>query len=149
MHEHSLLHKDIETIHTLWTTTYNTDGKPDWSHIIPYYHEDIFFHDSIQQIHGKEDFIKMTQRLTKRSKSLEMKLHHLIKDGNIITMEWTMTMRFRIFPSSSMYGMSRLTLHEDGRIMEQRDYYDLWGDISDNVPLYKHLYRWFMRVFFG
>jgi limonene-1,2-epoxide hydrolase len=147
--EYSLLEKDIETITTLWSTTYNTDGKPDWSHIFPYYHEDITFQDSIQTIHGKDDFLKMTKRLTKRSKSLEMKLHNVMKDGHVIVMEWTMTMRFRIFPNTSMYGMTRLTLHEDGRIMEQRDYYDLWGDIYDNVPIFKHLYRWFMRRFFG
>ena len=146
---YSLLDKDIETIHTLWTTTYNPDGKPDWSHIFPYYHDDIVFQDSIQTIKGKEEFLKMTKRLTKRSKSLEMELHHLSKDGHTIVMEWTMTMRFRVFPSSSMFGMTKLTLGEDGRIIAQRDYYDLWGDIADNVPIYKHFYRWFMRRFFG
>ncbi len=33
--------------------TYNREGsKPDWSHILPYYHEDIIFQDSIQRIEG-------------------------------------------------------------------------------------------------
>jgi hypothetical protein len=149
MGEHTLLDKDLTEIHRLWTTTYNTDGKPDWSHILPYYDDAIVFHDSIQRLEGKTAFEAMTKRLTRRSKSLDMELHTLMKDGSTIVMEWTMTMRFRIFPSSSMYGMTRLTLGEDGRIVYQRDYYDLWGDIADNVPLYKHLYRWFMRRFFG
>jgi limonene-1,2-epoxide hydrolase len=149
MNPHSLLELDRTEIHRLWTTTYNTDGKPDWSHILPYYHDDIVFQDSIQRLEGKEDFVAMTKRLTRRSKSLDMELHTLQKDGHTIVMEWTMTMRFRVFPSSSMYGMTRLTLGEDGRIVHQRDYYDLWGDIADNVPLYKHIYRWFMRRFFG
>jgi len=29
----------------LWSKTYNEDKKPDWSHIFPYYHEDIIFQD--------------------------------------------------------------------------------------------------------
>ncbi|MGB6369825.1 MAG: hypothetical protein WBF68_02165 [Atribacterota bacterium] len=28
-------------IKELWSKTYNRDGKPDWSHIFPYYHEEI------------------------------------------------------------------------------------------------------------
>ena len=91
----------------------------------------------------------MCARLTKRSKSLEMDMRNITREGNVIFMEWIMTMRFRVFPSSSMYGTTRLTLHDNGQIAEQRDYYDLWGDIADNVPLWKHLYRWFMRRFFG
>ncbi len=37
-------------IRELWSKTYNREGKPDWSHILPYYHEDIVFQDSIQRI---------------------------------------------------------------------------------------------------
>ena len=32
-----------ELVLTLWSRTYNTSGKPDWSHIFPYYTEDIIF----------------------------------------------------------------------------------------------------------
>ncbi len=41
---------DAESIKELWSKTYNTEGKPDWSHILPYYDEDIYFRDSIQEI---------------------------------------------------------------------------------------------------
>ena len=39
-----------ETIQELWSITYNRDGKPEWSHIFPYYSDDIIFEDSIQRI---------------------------------------------------------------------------------------------------
>ena len=39
-----------ETIAQLWSKTYNTNGKPDWSHIYPYYHDEIVFQDTIQRI---------------------------------------------------------------------------------------------------
>jgi hypothetical protein len=33
--EHQI--KSKEHLRELWTEIYNTEGKPDWSHIIPYY----------------------------------------------------------------------------------------------------------------
>ena len=32
-----MLTKDL--VLELWSKTYNTEGKPDWSHILPYYDE--------------------------------------------------------------------------------------------------------------
>ncbi len=92
----------------------------------------------------------MCNRLTKRCKSLDMQLKHVVKHDQIIFMEWKMTMSFRFFPKKTYFGSSRLTLNEHGKIIEQRDYYDLWGgDIYDGIPIWRRVYRWFMRTFFG
>ena len=140
---------DIDTVAALWSKTYNTEGKPDWSHIYPYYHPDVVFHDAIQRIEGKEEFIALCQRLTERCKQLRMDIHSLARNGNVIFLQWTMTMMFNKFPSTPVYGCTKLTLHEDGRIIEQRDYYDLWGDIFNGIPFFKGPYRRFMRRKFG
>ena len=63
-----------ENIRLLWSRTYNTNGKPDWSHIYTYYHEDIMFQDTIQRIEGKEEFVLLCKRLTDRCKELKMEL---------------------------------------------------------------------------
>ena len=60
-----------------------------------------------------------------------------------------MTITYRKRPKSVLYGMSRATLDEGGKIREQRDYYDLWGDILDNIPLLAKPYRRFMKKKFG
>ena len=138
-----------DSVLALWSKTYNTKGKPDWSHIFPYYHPDIVFQDSIQRLEGIEDFKEMCNRLTKRCKELRMDIANVVVQSNVIMMDWKMTMSFRKSPSTPMYGCTRLTLHEDGRIIEQRDYYDLWGDIFDGIPGFRRLYRWFMVKFFG
>ncbi len=138
-----------ELVLELWAKTYNTEGKPDWSHIMPYYADNIYFRDSIQEIRGIEEFTAMTQRLTKRSKDLKMKIVSAVMEENIILMEWEMTLSFKKYPSSVMYGASRLTLNEEGKIKEQRDYYDLWGDIFDNIPRFGKAYRRFMIKKFG
>lgn len=140
---------DREAVRVQWAKTYNADGKPDWSHIFPYYHPDIVFRDSIQRIRGIEAFRAMCGRLTRRCKQLRMDLHQIAQEGNVILFDWTMTMVFRRSPSTPIHGCTRLTLDEDGRIVEQRDYYDLWGDIYDGIPGWRRFYRWFMRKVFG
>ncbi len=145
----NLLNLNIDTVLELWSKTYNTDGKPDWSHILPYYHPEIIFQDSIQKLEGIENFKAMTVRLTNRCKQLKMEITSIAQDSNIIIMDWKMTMSFRKFPNTPMYGCTKLTLHNDGRIIEQRDYYDLWGDIFNGIPGFCKLYRKFMRKFFG
>lgn len=139
----------IETVNYLWSKTYNTEGKPDWSHILPFYDEHIYFRDSIQEMHGMEEFKAMTERLTTRSKDLKMKIVRAVMQDQIIFIEWEMTIGFKKYPNSIMYGSSRLTINEEGKITEQRDYYDLWGDIFDNIPRFGKAYRRFMKRKFG
>lgn len=136
-------------IKELWSKTYNTEGKPDWSHILPYYDEDIYFRDSIQEIRGIEAFKAMTERLAKRSKDLKMNIVQTVQHENIIFIEWEMTISYKKNPSSVLYGASRLTISDNDKITEQRDYYDLWGDIFDNIPRFGKAYRKFMKKKFG
>ena len=137
------------TIVELWSKTYNTEGKPDWSHILPFYDDHIYFRDSIQEIHGIEDFRAMTERLTERSKELKMHVVTAVQQENIIFIEWEMKISYKKNPSSVLYGSSRLTINEAGKISEQRDYYDLWGDIFDHIPQFGQSYRKFMKKKFG
>ena len=138
-----------ENVLALWSKTYNTEGKPDWSHIYKYYHDKIVFYDSIQRIEGKEEFIALCERLTDRCKELKMDIESIFKKDNEIMFDWTMTMMFKKFPSTPVFGCTKLTLHEDGRIIKQRDYYDLWGDIFNGIPWFKKPYRKFMHRKFG
>jgi ketosteroid isomerase-like protein len=141
--------RDVAQLTDLWTRVYNATGRPDWSHLLPYYADDIHFTDSVQEIHGIQPFSEMVERLTRRSSELRMAVLHSMMQGNVIFMEWEMTILFRNTRTSVVHGASRLTLNAEGKIAEQRDYYDLWGDIFDNVPVWNKLYRKFMRKVFG
>jgi limonene-1,2-epoxide hydrolase len=140
---------NAESIRELWTKTYNTQGKPDWSHILPYYDENIYFRDTVQEIRGIEAFTAMTKRLTDRSQDLSMNIIRAAQHDRDIFIEWEMTIKFKKNPSSVLYGTSRVTLNQEGKIIEQRDYYDLWGDIFDNIPRFGKAYRKFMKKKFG
>ena len=139
----------VDSVRRLWSKTYNTEGKTDWSHLFPYYDETIVFQDSIQRVQGIEAFQAMCQRLTSRCESLHMDLINVLKSENIIIIEWVMTMSFKKYPSTPLYGSTRLTLNEKGLIGEQRDYYDLWGDIFNNIPRFNKMYRKFLARKFG
>jgi limonene-1,2-epoxide hydrolase len=140
---------NIDTIKDLWTKTYNREGKPDWSHIFPYYHKDIVFQDTIQRIEGIDNFIAMCNRLTKRTQQLKMEILSIAQNDNVIMFDWIMTMMFKKYPSTPMYGATKLVLNEEGLIKEQRDYYDLWGDIFNNIPRFGKMYRKFLIKKFG
>lgn len=140
---------NIDTIKDLWSQTYNREGNPDWSHIFQYYHKDIVFQDTIQRIEGLDNFIAMCNRLTKRTKQLKMEIVAITQNDNVIMFDWVMTMMFKKYPSTPMYGATKLVLSEDGLIKEQRDYYDLWGDIFNNIPRFGKMYRRFLIRKFG
>ncbi len=148
-HDFNQMELNADSIKELWSKTYNTEGKPDWSHILPYYHEGIYFRDSIQELRGMEEFKAMTERLTDRSNDLSMKIVRTAQHDKDIFIEWEMTIKYKKNPSSVLYGSSRVTLNDEGKIIEQRDYYDLWGDIFDNIPRFGKAYRRFMKRKFG
>lgn len=140
---------NMVTIKELWSKTYNREGKPDWSHIFIYYHKDIVFQDTIQRIEGIDDFIAMCNRLTKRTKQLKLEIVSIAQNGNVILFDWVMTMMFKKYPNTPIYGSTKLVLSDDGLIKEQRDYYDLWGDIFNNIPRFGKMYRRFLIKKFG
>ena len=139
----------IERIRDLWVQTYNREGKPDWSHLFPYYHEDIVFEDSIQRIKGKSEFIALCNRLSERCKQLNMDILSIVMDAHDVFFQWKMVMTFKKFPSTPLYGCTKLTIGEDNRIIEQRDYFDLWGTILNGIPLLRNAYWKFMHRYFG
>lgn len=138
-----------DTVLDYWSRTYNTEGLPDWSHIFPFYDKDMVFQDTIQRIEGFEAFSEMCGRLTGRCKQLNMEIVSIAQHDNIIIFDWIMTMMFKRFPSTPLYGATKLTLNEKGLIAEQRDYYDLWGDIFNNIPRFGKMYRKFIKKKFG
>ncbi len=138
-----------DKVRELWSKTYNREGKPDWSHIFPYYHDDVVFEDSIQRIEGISEFKEMCKRLTNRCQQLNMEIHTAVMEGNIVFLQWTMVMRFNKYPSTPVYGCTKLTFGEDGKIIHQRDYFDLWGDIFNGIPYFRKSYRRFLQKHFG
>lgn len=146
VNEHKI--EDLDHYLSLWTNIHSSPDGPSWDHILPYYDKHIHFKDTVQEIKGIKAFTKMTKRLSKRSKNMEMVIHNSSMRDNLIFVEWEMIISYKQYPKTSIYGISRTTLKE-GKIIDQRDYYDLWGDIFDNIPIFGKVYRRFMGKRFG
>jgi limonene-1,2-epoxide hydrolase len=140
--------RDLPQFLSLWQDAHMSAGEHRWDHILPYYDSDIWFKDSVQEIRGIEKLSEMTRRLARRSRSLEFLVTRSAMDGNLIFIEWEMVISYKNYPKSSVFGASRILLR-DGKVLEQRDYYDLWGDIFDNIPFLRRGYRRFVRKRFG
>ncbi|MBN1523977.1 MAG: nuclear transport factor 2 family protein [Spirochaetales bacterium] len=140
--------KDLDHFLSLWQDIYTQEGRPCWDHMLLYYDKDIFFKDSVQEIRGIQSFTEMTRRLAKRSRGLKFIIHNSMLQENLIFAEWEMVISYKKYPQSSIYGASRILLKE-GKVIEQRDYYDLWGDIFDNIGFLAKGYRRFMKKRFG
>lgn len=139
----------LERMLEIWYSPYGKGKKPVFSEIYPHYHPQCRFHDSIQAFEGREVFMEMCERLQKRCSEIRMEVHHAAQNGNVFFVEWTMSVSFMKAPLTPMYGATRLTVDEEGLIKVHRDYYDLWGDSFDAIPVVGKMYRWFMRTVMG
>jgi limonene-1,2-epoxide hydrolase len=138
-----------ERILELWSQTYNRDGKPDWSHLFPYYHDEIVFEDIIQRVEGKPEFMAMCNRLSGRCEQISMNILSIVMDGPDVFFQWKMVMMFKKFPSNTLYGCTKLTIGDNNQIIYQRDYFDIWGTILNGIPPLRKSYWKFMRRYFG
>ncbi len=117
----------------------------DFAIIRQYYHPNVRFRDAIQELHGRDAFIDMTKHFMKRCSTLDVHLNDAAQNGNTIFLQWTMKMRFGKSPLTTalttIEGATKLSLGPDGKVVEHRDYFDLWGDTLDAIPGVGKLYR--------
>jgi limonene-1,2-epoxide hydrolase len=118
----------------------------DMSIVREHYHPDVRFQDAIQVIQGKDAVIEMMLRFPKRVAELSCTVHEAAQKGDVIFVEWSMDMRARkSLPVMTNHGVSKLRLDEEGLVIEQRDYFDLWGDMIDAFPRVSKVYRAIVR----
>ena len=143
----------LDEILEIWNSPYGEDPVPDYSKIFPHYHPNCKFQDCIQSFEGLDKFKEMCLRIMKNYSETRMVVHGAAKNGNVYFVQSSMLMRAKMMPKNSplsaMNIATRLDVDDDGLITSQRDYYDIWGDIIDNIPGISKMYRWFMRTVLG
>lgn len=108
------------------------------------YAEDMTFRDPIQEVHGRDDFIEVTQRLIERARTLEVDVHDGAHSDDSLFITWTMRVALPFGPRVTFEGVSRLGL-DDGRVTSHRDYFDLVGSMLGTVPGLRAVYRTILR----
>ncbi len=121
-----------------------TEGPFDESSLdraAPYYADDVVFTDPIQTLRGRDTFLSMNKRLIKRVKQIRFDMHALASTEECIFMTWTMHVALAT-PATEMHidGVTHLALR-DGRVVRQRDYWDLVGSMMDAIPVAGGVYK--------
>jgi hypothetical protein len=118
----------------------------DVSIIRTHYHSDVRFQDAIQVVEGRDAVIEMMLRFPKRVAELSCTVHAALQQDDLIVVEWSMDMRaHKRLPVMTNHGMSKLRLDADSRVVDHRDYFDLWGDMIDAFAGPSRLYRAIVR----
>jgi alkylhydroperoxidase family enzyme len=118
----------------------------DVSIIREHYHPEVRFQDAIQVVEGRDGVIEMMLRFPKRVAELSCTVHTALQQDDLIIVEWSMDMRaHKRLPVMTNHGMSKLRLDAEGRVIEHRDYFDLWGDMIDAFAGPSRLYRAIVR----
>ncbi len=139
----------VKKMQEIWESPYGKGKLPDFSELIPHIHPNCHFQDSIQSAQGRDKFVEICERLGKRCSELVIEVHNAGKNENVFFIEWTMSMSIMGSPMTHMKGITRLVVDDDGLITFWRDYYDLWGDTFDAIPLIGKLYRLFVQTVMG
>jgi limonene-1,2-epoxide hydrolase len=134
----------LEKARQMFSNQTMVDGS-EFAIIRSYYDPNVRFRDAIQEIHGRDELIEMMSRFLKRCRDLDVRVNDSAQSGNVMFLQWTMTMRFGRAPRSSIEGATKLTLNAAGQVIEHRDYFDLWGDTLDSLPTVGRLYRKLVR----
>lgn len=103
-----------------------------WPNIIPYYTEDIEYHDPIVNIDGIDAMGQFLARLFSSTPNLVTTIEDEICINGIYTASWEMTGNFGAVPYTAK-GMSIIKFRpKETRVYYQRDYYTE-GDIMSSI----------------
>ena len=104
-----------------------------WTSVLPYYADDVEYHDPIVDIHGIDAMAAFLGGLFASTPDLVTTVDKETLIGDVYTATWTMTGQFSGVPYSTK-GISILRFRERERqVVYQRDYYTE-GDIMANIP---------------
>ena len=140
---------DPDAVRELWSRTYNTHGKPDWSHLFPHYHDDVVFQDSIQRVEGREAFEALCLRLAKRCRELRMHIVDVSQTGKVIFLDGDDA------DVPALPQLDPLWLYQADRGRRRPDQTParllrpVGATSSTTIPRFAKVYRRFMRRRFG
>mgnify|MGYP000985919593 CR=1 FL=1 len=115
-------------------------GEAALPELLELYDTAMVFHDPLAVLSGREAFEAAMRKLLTRSKQLRISVHDSIQRDERVVVTWTLYMTLQRGPELVIEGATHARTRE-GRIIYQRDYWDLLGSVMDCVPMASTLYR--------
>jgi len=104
------------------------------------YDEHIQFQDPLQRVSGLDAFAELNRRFLVRARRLAITVEDMAEQDNVLFASWRMHFAPRLGPELTLEGASHLRVRE-GRILYQRDHFDIAGGVASAVPGLSSLYR--------
>ena len=99
-----------ERFRELWSRTYNQEGKPDWSHIFPYYHPKMFLRTAFKELKAWKNSKRCVRGSPNAANNFNMEIISVAMNPGEIFFQWKMEMKFNKYPPTPVYGCSKLTM---------------------------------------
>lgn len=91
------------------------------------YGSDVYFEDPLNKFRGIKRYQKMIGFLERFFKDIDLELHNITQEKNIITTEWTLKMISPLpwKPRLVIPGWSELTINQDNLIISHQDFWHI------------------------
>lgn len=115
-------------------------GETALDELLSLYDENVHFRDPVHDVQGRSAFAEMNRKFLRSVRSLEIDVVDLVEGERSFFVAWTMRLTPRVGPAVSVDGVTHVR-HRDGKIVEQRDHFDMAGSALDALPGVGAAYR--------
>ncbi|WP_413288109.1 nuclear transport factor 2 family protein [Bdellovibrio sp. HCB337] len=114
-------------------------------HLHQYYTKDAFFKDPLVEIYTTEEIEQYYLRVLNRISDIHFTFENIVEQGNQACVTWVMKARF-MGREFSVEGSTHFKFTSNGLCEYHRDYFDVSGEIYEQVPVMGLLFRGIKRV---
>ena len=135
-HEHPEVHAEAQSISTRWCRAFEQlarrrqEALPE---LVALYADDFLFEDPMQTLRGRTAFEKFNRRLLGMVRDISVTVKDVVDHDDAFFATWTLHFTPRLGLPFTFEGASHLRVR-GGKIVYQRDYFDLLGSLASPVP---------------
>lgn len=118
------------------------------SELAPLYAEGARFKDPFNEVFGSAAITQIFEHMFESLHEPRFVVSQRIVDSAQVFLVWEMHFRFKRFDTVTpqvIRGGSHLTLAEDGRVQDHRDYWDAAEELYEKLPVVGGLMRWLKK----
>ncbi len=104
--------------------------------VFEHYAPEAYFADPVQKAQGRKEVLRMYRNLGRMFPDISIAILRQLDRDDCVVAEWEMTFKSKYWPVTiPLRGTTWLTLDNQGRILDHRDYWDLVAFLKAGIPL--------------
>ena len=118
---------------------FERDGDAAITRLAELYDDDVVFRDPLQTLRGRAAFVAMNRRILARARRCSFEVSSVVAAKGSVFLAWTMIYEPHRGPTIVFEGATHARTY-GGRVIEQRDYWDLLSSVAASLPVVRDLY---------